>query len=80
MLEAWAAQFGREPASIFLELGEQIVLTGAVSGPQLQAAGAAIGTDETAHWMLENLEQFVPPTRAGWLRGLQSWARHTHSS
>lgn len=64
MVDAWAAQFGREPASIFLELGRQLVLTGELSTQQLHTAATAIGNDEAAHWMLETLKQFVPPTRS----------------
>lgn len=71
MLEVWAAQFGREPASTFLDLGKQIVLTGAVSQEQLRAAAVAVGEDESAQWMLDNLGQFVPSTRAERLRYLR---------
>lgn len=64
MLGVWAEQFGREPASTFLLLGNEIATHGGVSREQLLAARSAVGADNHAHRMLDNLEAFLPLSRA----------------
>jgi hypothetical protein len=65
MLDLWAARFGREPASLFLALGKDVITRGRVSSDDLLSARSAIGEDKLANWMLDNLADYVDWPRGG---------------
>lgn len=65
MLEVWAARFGREPATLFLALGTELITQGRVPRDQLLAARSAIGGETLATWMLDNLSDYVDWPRGG---------------